>query len=79
MPGERKPMSLDEIEVAALELPGDEIDELIDRLADHREAEADAQESLMQEIQRRVDEYDRGEVEGIPMEETLAKLRAMLK
>lgn len=79
MPGERKLMSLDEIEAAALELPGDEIDELIDRLTDHREAETDAQEGLMEEIQRRVDEYDRGEVEGIPMEETLAKLRAMLK
>lgn len=31
------------------------------------------------EIARRIAEYDRGEVEGIPMEETLAKLRAMLK
>jgi hypothetical protein len=79
MPGERKPMSLDEVEAAALELPGDQIDELIDRLAERRGAEEDTHDGLMETIHRRVGEYDRGEVEGIPMEETLAKLRAMLK
>jgi putative addiction module component (TIGR02574 family) len=80
MSQERKPkMTIDEIEAAALELPGDEIDELMDRLAVHRGLDPEIEQSWMEEVQRRVAEYDRGEVEGIPMDETLAKLRAMLK
>lgn len=80
MPGERKPrMTIDEIEAAALELPGDEIDDLIDRLAIHRGMDPQTEQEWLEEVQRRVAEYDRGEVEGIPMEETLARMRAMLK
>jgi hypothetical protein len=79
MPGERKPMSIDEIEAAALELPEGQIDELIDRLAVQRGIDPEVEQEWREEIQRRVEEYDRGEVEGIPMSETLAKLRAMLK
>jgi DNA-binding transcriptional MerR regulator len=79
MPGERKPMSLDEIEAAALELPVEQIDELIDRLADRREMAPEIEQSWMEEVERRLNEVDAGEVELIPIEETIAKMRALLK
>lgn len=79
MPGERKPMSIDEIEAAALELPPDQIDELIDRLAEHRKMGSDVEQSWMEEVERRLDEVDAGEIELIPIEETIAKMRALLR
>jgi putative addiction module component (TIGR02574 family) len=72
-------MSIDEIEAAALALPGDEIDELIERLAVHREMDPQTEQAWMAEVDRRVDEVDAGTVELIPIEETLAKMRALLK
>lgn len=75
----KRKMSIDEIEAIALELPGEQLDELIDRLDTHRGMSADLEHEWLEEVQRRVAEYDAGEVEGIPMEETLAKLRAMLR
>lgn len=79
MPEERQPMSIDEIEAAALELPGDEIDELIDRLAVHRGMDPQTEQDWMEEVDRRVAEVDAGEVALIPIEETLAKMRALLR
>ena len=79
MPGERKPMSIDEIEAVLVDLPEEQLDDLIDRVAVRRGVSLDTDSEWSTEIARRVAEYDRGEVEGIPMEETLAKLRAMLK
>ncbi len=78
MSGERTRMSIDEIEAAALELPEEQIDELIDRLAVHRGMSPEAEQEWVEEVHRRVAEYDAGEVEGIPMHETLARLRSML-
>lgn len=72
-------MSIDEIEAVALELPGQDLDELIDRLATHRAMSREREQEWLDEVQHRVAQYDAGEVEGIPMEETLAKLRAMLR
>jgi hypothetical protein len=72
-------MSIDEIEAAALELPGDEIDELIDRLAVHRGMDPQTEQDWMEEVDRRVAEVDAGEVALIPIEETLAKMRALLR
>ncbi|HEX6042312.1 addiction module protein [Longimicrobium sp.] len=71
-------MSIDEIEAVALELPREELDELIDRLAAHRDMHPGLEQEWLDEVRHRVARYDAGEVEGIPMEETLAKLRAML-
>jgi putative addiction module component (TIGR02574 family) len=79
MTEERKRMSIDEIEAVALELPDEQLDELIDRLAMRRGMSPDLEQEWLDEVQRRVAEYDAGEVQGIPMEETLAKLRAMLR
>lgn len=72
-------MSIDEIEAVALALPEEQLDELIDRLATHRGMSPELQQDWLREVRRRVTEYDAGEVEGIPMEETLARLRAMLQ
>jgi putative addiction module component (TIGR02574 family) len=80
MTEERKPpMSIDEIEAVLVELPEEQLDDLIDRVAVRRGFSPENDQDWNAEIARRVAEYDRGEVEGIPMEETLAKLRAMLK
>jgi hypothetical protein len=79
MSGERKPMSIDEIEAVLMDLPEEQLDDLIDRVAIRRGLSPDIDQDWSTEIARRVGEYDRGEVEGIPMEATLAKLRAMLK
>jgi putative addiction module component (TIGR02574 family) len=72
-------MSIEEIEEIALELPDGELDELIDRLAARRGIIAETDQDWTEEVRRRMAEYDAGEVKGIPMEETLAKLRAMLR
>jgi putative addiction module component (TIGR02574 family) len=80
MAEERKPkMSIDEIEAVLLDLPGEQLDELMDRLATHRGMSLDLEREWLEEVERRVAEYDSGEVEGVPMEETLRKLRAMLR
>lgn len=80
MTEERKPrMSVDEIEAVALELPADQLDELIDRLSGLREPGLADEEGWRAEAERRMSEYDAGDVDAIPMEETLAKLRAMLR
>jgi hypothetical protein len=80
MTEERKPpMSIAEIEAVLVELPEEQLDDLIDRVAIRRGLSPESDQDWNTEITRRVAEYDRGEVEGIPMEETLAKLRAMLK
>lgn len=79
MPGERKPMSIDEVEAVLVDLPEEQLDDLIDRVAVRRGVSLDTDSEWSTEIARRVGEYDHGEVTGIPMEETLAKLRAMLK
>ncbi len=79
MTEERKRMSIEEIEAVALELPQAQLDELIDRLAAFRGMSPELEQEWLREAERRVAEYDAGAVEGIPMEETLAKLRAMLR
>jgi putative addiction module component (TIGR02574 family) len=80
MAEERKPaMSIDEIEAVLVDLPEEQLDDLMDRVAVRRGLTPEIEQSWVEEVKRRVAEYDRGEVEGIPMEETLAKMRAMLR
>lgn len=76
MPGERKPMSIDEIEAAALELPLDERDELIQRLQATRVEDQTIDSAWRAEIRRRMELIDAGEVEWIDEEEILAELEA---
>lgn len=76
MPGERKPMSIDEIEAAALELPVDEQDELIVRLQSARSVDRDADARLRAEVRRRMELINAGDVEWFDEEEVLAELEA---
>ena len=50
----KRKMSIDEIEAIALELPGEQLDELIDRLDAHRGMSADLEHEWLEEVQRRV-------------------------
>lgn len=68
-----------EIEAVLADLPEELYEELLDRVSIRRGMSPDTEQSWLDEVQRRVAEYDAGEVEGIPMEVTLAKLRAMLR
>jgi uncharacterized membrane protein len=76
MPGERKPMSIDEIEAAALDLPLDERDELVQRLQAARVEDRTIDSAWRAEIRRRMDLVAAGEVEWIDEEEILAELEA---
>ena len=73
MAGERKPMSIDEIEAAALKLPVDKIDELMDRLSVHRGMDPED----FAEARRTIDEMKSGRMKGIPMEQLLDELDRM--
>jgi hypothetical protein len=55
MAEERKPkMSIDEIEAVLLDLPGEQLDELMDRLATHRGMSLDLEREWLEEVERRV-------------------------
>lgn len=80
MAEERKPaMSIDEIEAVLVDLPEEQLDDLMDRVAVRRGMTPEIEQSWMEEVERRLDEVDAGEVELIPVEETIAKMRALLK
>jgi putative addiction module component (TIGR02574 family) len=80
MAQERKPaMSIDEIEAVLVDLPEEQLDDLMDRVAVRRGMSPEIEESWVEEVERRLDEVDAGEVELVPVEETLAKMRAMLR
>ncbi|HEU4883267.1 MAG TPA: addiction module protein [Longimicrobium sp.] len=66
------------IEAGALRLPVHERTELIERLVVAHESYDEIMASWDDEIARRIEEVDSGRVKLIPMEETMAKLRAMI-
>ena len=71
------PMTLDEIVEETRQLPPDVVAELVDRilLARHGGIEPDVEAAWKTEIHRRIDEIKRGKVQGIPVEESLARAR----
>jgi putative addiction module component (TIGR02574 family) len=78
MSQERKPkMTIDEIEAAALELPDEQIADLMDRLVQHRSVDPEIEASWREEVERWVAEYDQAEVTGIPVEGSLAKMHRL--
>jgi hypothetical protein len=80
MTEERKPpMTIDQVEAIALELPEEQLDELIDRLATHRGMDPELEQIWLEEVERRMAEVDAGQVELIPIEVTIAKMRALLE
>lgn len=78
MSQERKPkMTIDEIEAAALELPDEQIADLMDRLVQHRGVDPEIEASWREEVERWVAESDQAEVTGIPVEESLTKMHRL--
>jgi putative addiction module component (TIGR02574 family) len=72
MPGERKPMSIDEIEAAALELPLDDREELIIRLGAHRSRNPAVRQAGLDEAERRMELVRAGKMRLIDADEVLA-------
>ena len=70
-------MTLDQIVEETRQLPSDVVAELIDRilLARHGGIEPEIEAAWKTEVDRRVKEIEDGKVEGIPLEESLARIR----
>ena len=71
------PMTLDQIVEETRQLPSDVVAELVDRilLAQHGGIEPDIEAAWKNEVGRRIAEIEEGKVEGIPLEESLARIR----
>lgn len=71
------PMKLDEIVEETRQLPADVVAELIDRilLERHGGIEPEIEEAWKSEIERRIEEIETGKVEGVPVEQALARIR----
>ena len=74
------PITLDEIVEETSQLPADVVAELIDRilLARHGGIEPDVEAAWKTEVDRRIEEIETGKVEGIPAEESLARVRKLV-
>jgi putative addiction module component (TIGR02574 family) len=74
------PMTLDQIVEETRQLPTDVVAELIDRilLARHGGIEPEVQAAWKTEIDRRMAEIQEGKVQGIPVDESLARIRKIV-
>jgi len=74
------PMTLDQIVEETRQLPTDVVAELVDRilLTRHGGIEADVAAAWKSEIDRRTNEIEEGKVQGIPVEESLARIRKIV-
>ena len=74
------PMTLDQIVEEAQQWPDDVVAELVDRLmlAKHGGIDAEIEAAWRGEAHRRLAELESGQVQGVPLEETLTKARAIL-
>jgi hypothetical protein len=74
------PMTLDQIVEETRQWPEDAVAELVDRimLAKHGGLDSGIDAAWRSEAQRRLAELESGQVQGVPLEETLAKARAIL-
>ena len=70
-------MTLDQIVEETRQLPSDVVAELVDRIlvAQHGGIEPDIEVAWKNEVGRRIAEIEEGKVEGIPLEESLARMR----
>ena len=79
MTEERKPpMSIEELQEQLVGLTEDELEDLMDRVAAERGMSPEVEQAWMDEVDRRIAEVDAGEAELIPIEVTIAKMRALL-
>ena len=73
--------SADELIAAALALPATERERLLDAISESlngTEDSADLSPELRDTITRRIDAMERGEVEGIPMDQVLARTQKVI-
>jgi putative addiction module component (TIGR02574 family) len=75
------PMTLDQIVEETRHLPPDVVAELVDRilLARHGGIEPEVDGAWKGEINRRIAEIQTGKVQGVPVEESLARARKILE
>jgi putative addiction module component (TIGR02574 family) len=71
------PMTLDQIVEETKQLPADVVAELVDRilLTRHGGIEPEFEAAWKTEIDRRIAEIESGKVQGIPVEQSLARMR----
>ncbi|MHB8519443.1 MAG: addiction module protein [Limisphaerales bacterium] len=74
------PLTLEQIVEETSQLPADVVAELVDRilLARHGGIEPDVKAAWKTEVHRRVEEIESGKVQGIPAEESLARIRKIM-
>ena len=72
MTEERKRMSIDEIEAVALELPEEELEEVIARLSAHRSRTASIRQAWIDEADRRMELVRAGKMRLLDADEVLA-------
>ena len=72
MPGERKPMSIDELTAVALQLPEDDREELIARLSAHRGRNPAVRQAWLDEAERRMELVRAGKMRLLDADEVLA-------
>ncbi len=75
------PMTLDQIVEETRQLPTDVVAELVERilLARHGGIEPEVASAWKSEIDRRTNEIEAGKVQGIPVEESLARIRKIVE
>ncbi len=73
-------MTLDQIVEETRQLPSDVVAELVDRilLARHGGIQPDIEAAWKTEIGRRIAEIEEGKVQGVPVEESLARARKIV-
>jgi len=71
------PIKLEQIVEETRQLPADVVAELVDRilLERHGGMEPEIEAAWKSEIDRRIEEIDSGKVEGIPVDQSLARIR----
>jgi putative addiction module component (TIGR02574 family) len=71
------PITLDQIVEETRELPPETVAELVDRImvARHGGVDPSAKAAWKSEIDRRIAEIEAGKVQGVPLEESLARAR----
>jgi putative addiction module component (TIGR02574 family) len=74
------PITLEQIVEETSQLPADVVAGLVDRilLAWHGGIEPDVEAAWKTEVHRRVEEIETGKVQGIPAEESLARIRTII-
>ena len=79
MPGERKPMSIDELTAAVMDLAPRERARLIEKVEDSLYPLDDIDPADLEEARRQLDDMKAGRVKGIPMEHMLDELDRMAR